>query len=171
MASSCPLKVLSSFKLKPFKLDLTYAYRATIFSNQVYIQLFVRSLEDVLVCGLIKMWYVMQPLSITGWGQHMISNMKYHFVVPSKETAAMASTCLSCQGNNCCADGTILAASCGASKSSSLVELEGHTLHGVFHCNGFGHLLCVNGLEMGSDLNGHQIMDFWDRICTTLRAR
>ncbi|XP_010674317.2 PHD finger protein MALE STERILITY 1 isoform X1 [Beta vulgaris subsp. vulgaris] len=106
-----------------------------------------------------------------GWGQHMISNMKYHFVVPSKETAAMASTCLSCQGNNCCADGTILAASCGASKSSSLVELEGHTLHGVFHCNGFGHLLCVNGLEMGSDLNGHQIMDFWDRICTTLRAR
>ncbi|KAH9614450.1 hypothetical protein KSS87_002216 [Heliosperma pusillum] len=104
-----------------------------------------------------------------GWGQHMICNMKYHFVVPSKETAAMASTCLSCQNNYCC-DGTILAARCG-SNSCSLVELEGHTLHGVFHCNGFGHLLCVNGLEMGSDLSGHQIMDFWDRICTSLRAR
>ncbi|KAL2925916.1 PHD finger protein MALE STERILITY 1 [Bienertia sinuspersici] len=89
-----------------------------------------------------------------GWGQHMICNMKYHFVVPSKETAAMASTCLSCQGN-CCADSTILAARCGT-KSCSLVELEGHTLHGVFHCNGFGHLLCVNGLEMGSDLTGNQ---------------
>ncbi|KNA19734.1 hypothetical protein SOVF_058800 [Spinacia oleracea] len=104
-----------------------------------------------------------------GWGQHMICNMKYHFVVPSKETAAMSSTCLSCQGN-CCTDGTILAARCGT-KSCSLVELEGHTLHGVFHCNGFGHLLCVNGLEMSSDLTGHQVMDFWDRICTSLRAR
>ncbi|KAL9233392.1 hypothetical protein vseg_008403 [Gypsophila vaccaria] len=104
-----------------------------------------------------------------GWGQHMICNMKYHFVVPSKETAAMASTCSSCQNNYTC-DGTILAARCG-SNSCSLVELQGHTLHGVFHCNGFGHLLCVNGLEMGSDLSGHQIMDFWDRICTSLRAR
>ncbi|XP_057539302.1 PHD finger protein MALE STERILITY 1 [Amaranthus tricolor] len=103
-----------------------------------------------------------------GWGQHMICNMMYHFVVPSKETAAMASTCLSCQGN-CCSDGTVLTARC--TKSCSLVELEGHTLHGVFHCNGFGHLLCVNGLEMGSDLAGDQLMDFWDRICTGLRAR
>jgi len=106
----------------------------------------------------------------TGWGQQMICNMKYHFVVPSKETAAMTSTCLSCNStnNNYCCDGTILATRCG---TNSLVELEGHTLHGVFHCNGFGHLLCVNGLEVGSDLSGHQIMDFWDRICTGLRAR
>ncbi|KAJ7982486.1 PHD finger protein family [Quillaja saponaria] len=46
-----------------------------------------------------------------------------------------------------------------------------HTMYGVFHSNGFGHLLCVNGLEMGSDLAGHQILEFWDRLCTGLRAR
>lgn len=48
---------------------------------------------------------------------------------------------------------------------------QGHAMHGVFHSNGFGHLLCVNGLEMGSKLCGSQIMDFWDRLCKGLRAR
>ncbi|GFP86559.1 phd finger protein male sterility 1 [Phtheirospermum japonicum] len=48
---------------------------------------------------------------------------------------------------------------------------EGHSLHGVFHPNGFGHLLCINGSESGSDLPGHQIMDFWDRLCSGLGAR
>ncbi|KAF7840521.1 PHD finger protein MALE STERILITY 1 [Senna tora] len=51
------------------------------------------------------------------------------------------------------------------------VELQGHMMQGVFHSNGFGHLLCVNGLETGSDLAGHQIMEFWDRLCTGLQAR
>ncbi|XP_031383441.1 PHD finger protein MALE STERILITY 1 [Punica granatum] len=46
-----------------------------------------------------------------------------------------------------------------------------HSLHGVFHSNGFGHLLCINGVEGGSELAGFQIMDFWDRLCTGLRAR
>lgn len=54
---------------------------------------------------------------------------------------------------------------------SSLIEFQGHILHGVFHSNGFGHLLSVNGFETGSHLAGHQIMDFWDRLCTRLRAR
>ncbi|XVF10604.1 hypothetical protein REPUB_Repub07fG0196800 [Reevesia pubescens] len=53
----------------------------------------------------------------------------------------------------------------------SLVELQGHIMHGVFHSNGFGHLLCVNGMEMGSNLAGDQIMEFWDRLCTGLQAR
>ncbi|KAL2545738.1 PHD finger protein MALE STERILITY 1 [Forsythia ovata] len=44
-------------------------------------------------------------------------------------------------------------------------------MHGVFHTNGFGHLLCINGLETGSDLAGYQIMEFWDRLCTGLGAR
>jgi hypothetical protein len=32
-------------------------------------------------------------------------------------------------------------------------------------------LLCVNGMEAVSTLAGWQIMDFWDRLCTGLRAR
>ncbi|XP_073148584.1 PHD finger protein MALE STERILITY 1 [Henckelia pumila] len=76
-----------------------------------------------------------------GWGHHMICNKKYHFVLPSKDT-------------NVC-------------------ELQGesHCMHGVFHSNGFGHLLCINGLETGSDVPGHQIMELWDRLCSSLRAR
>lgn len=54
---------------------------------------------------------------------------------------------------------------------SKLIELQGHMMQGVFHSNGFGHLLCVNGLETGSGLAGHQIMEFWDRLCTGLQAR
>uniref|UniRef100_A0A7N0V9P5 Zinc finger PHD-type domain-containing protein n=2 Tax=Kalanchoe fedtschenkoi TaxID=63787 RepID=A0A7N0V9P5_KALFE len=87
-----------------------------------------------------------------GWGQHFICKKKYHFLVPSKETMA------SCEEH-------------GEEGKSNILELEGHTMHGVFHSNGFGHLLCVNGLESGSNLSGHQIMDFWDRLCTGLRAR
>ncbi|XP_059645827.1 PHD finger protein MALE STERILITY 1 [Cornus florida] len=95
-----------------------------------------------------------------GWGQHMICNKKYHFLVPSKDTI---SACLSFWDNHDGSDST--------KGKYNFVELKGHVMHGVFHCNGFGHLLCVNGVEMGSDLTGHQIMDFWDRLCTGLRAR
>lgn len=44
--------------------------------------------------------------------------------------------------------------------------------HGLIHCNGFGHLLCINGIEGGSKyLCGREIMDLWDRICTFLQTR
>ncbi|KAL8159147.1 hypothetical protein V2J09_000684 [Rumex salicifolius] len=114
-----------------------------------------------------------------GWGQHMICNMKYHFVVPSKETVAtaIAAACVGCQQGKCChvvalrSDTAAAAAAPKKQTSFNLVELDNHALHGVFHCNGFGHLLRINGVEMGSDLTGHYIMDFWDRLCLGLRAR
>ncbi|XP_022156066.1 PHD finger protein MALE STERILITY 1 [Momordica charantia] len=95
-----------------------------------------------------------------GWGQHMICNKKYHFVLPSKETMMAASSC----SNNSNPRLSL-------SLSLRLVELEGHILHGVFHSNGFGHLLSLNGLEMGSTLPGYLVMDFWDRLCNALKAR
>lgn len=52
------------------------------------------------------------------------------------------------------------------------LEDSSHLLHGVIHTNGYGHLLRVNGREGGSKfLSGREIMDFWDRLCTTLRVR
>lgn len=80
----------------------------------------------------------------------MICNKKYHFLLPSN----------SGPGEN--------------GKSDWNIELhgdEGHKMHGVFHSNGFGHLLCINGSENGSDLLGYQIMEFWDRLCSKLGAR
>lgn len=90
----------------------------------------------------------------------MICNKKYHFVLPSKETEAVLLGRDSSYGGPDSGKG-----------QWSIVEVEGNTMHGVIHSNGFGHLLCVNGLEMGSDLAGRHIMDFWDRLCTNLRAR
>lgn len=92
----------------------------------------------------------------TGWGNHFICN-KYHFVLPSKEALG---TCTSCDAITTTNNG-----------KSKLIELQGHMMHGVFHSNGFGHLLCVNGLEMGSSLAGNQIMEFWNRLCYGLQAR
>lgn len=92
----------------------------------------------------------------------MICNKKYHFLLPTKDTVAAY---LNCEGNS----NNNRAGS--ANGKSNLLELQGHIMHGVFHSNGYGHLLSVNGVEMGSDLAGHHIMEFWDRLCTGLRAR
>ncbi|WCJ33681.1 RING/FYVE/PHD zinc finger superfamily protein [Euphorbia peplus] len=95
-----------------------------------------------------------------GWGHHLICNKKYHFVLPSKDTVIAF---LNCEGSF---DGSI-----SMKGKFNIVELQGHMMHGVFHSNGFGHLLCVNGMEAGSNLSGRQIIEFWDRLCTGLRAR
>ncbi|KAM7271802.1 hypothetical protein ACFE04_031016 [Oxalis oulophora] len=102
-----------------------------------------------------------------GWGHHLICNTKYHFVLPSKETmVAVAAACFDCKGYS------ETGAPPKGKSFSNLMELQGqHIMHGVFHSNGFGHLLCVNGIDSGFDLPGHQIMEFWDRLCTGLRAR
>ncbi|KAM2329852.1 hypothetical protein ACFX1X_020758 [Malus domestica] len=111
-----------------------------------------------------------------GWGQHMVCNKNYHFVLPSSDTMVAACSWNGKGGN--ASDGGQLLLNPTTTNSrnegnsmNNLVELEGHMLHGVFHSNGFGHLLCVNGVETGYDLAGHQILDFWDRLCTGLRAR
>ncbi|XVE57886.1 hypothetical protein DITRI_Ditri04bG0126200 [Diplodiscus trichospermus] len=96
-----------------------------------------------------------------GWGHHMICNKKYHFLLPSKDTVVSCFNCDEINDNDPNPEKGKL----------NLVELQGHIMHGVFHSNGFGHLLCVNGMEMGSDLAGYQIMEFWDRLCTGLQAR
>lgn len=50
--------------------------------------------------------------------------------------------------------------------------LHNHLLHGLLHCNGLGHLLCINGREGCSKfISGHQFMDLWDRLCTSLHVR
>lgn len=56
--------------------------------------------------------------------------------------------------------------------SPNAFHLATHLLHGLLHCNGFGHLLLINGREGGSRfVSGHLIMDLWDRFCTALRVR
>ncbi|EOY16518.1 RING/FYVE/PHD zinc finger superfamily protein, putative [Theobroma cacao] len=83
----------------------------------------------------------------TGWSNHFVSKRKYHVVIPNDR-----------DWNKPLEDGVL--------------NIHSHLLHGLIHCNGFGHLLCINGIEGGSKyLCGREIMDLWDRICEILRAR
>ncbi|KAA8547684.1 hypothetical protein F0562_004113 [Nyssa sinensis] len=83
----------------------------------------------------------------TGWSNHFVSKRKYHMIIPVDD-----------EWNKPLGDGTF--------------DLQTHLLHGLIHCNGFGHLLCINGIEGRSKyLCGREIMDLWDRICTNLHAR
>lgn len=107
----------------------------------------------------------------------MICNKRYHFLLLSKDMVVQA--CLNCNGNKHNYDSAGNNNNNNKNNSYSVidkisnlvVESQGHVMHGVFHSNGFGHLLCVNGVEKGSDLAGYQILEFWDRLCTGLGAR
>nr|XP_023897065.1 PHD finger protein MALE MEIOCYTE DEATH 1-like [Quercus suber]POE55257.1 phd finger protein male meiocyte death 1 [Quercus suber] len=82
-----------------------------------------------------------------GWSNHFVSKRKYHLIIPVDN-----------EWNKPLAD--------------NVIDLQTHLLHGLIHCNGFGHLLCINGIEGGSKyLCGREIMDFWDRICKNLQTR
>ncbi|VVA39886.1 PREDICTED: PHD [Prunus dulcis] len=83
----------------------------------------------------------------TGWSNHFVSKRKYHIIIPMDD-----------EWHKPLEDG--------------ICDLPTHLLHGLIHCNGYAHLVCVNGLEGGSKhLCGREIMDLWDRVCTNLRTR
>ncbi|XP_061352574.1 PHD finger protein MALE MEIOCYTE DEATH 1-like [Gastrolobium bilobum] len=82
-----------------------------------------------------------------GWSGHYVSKRRYHFIIPMDN---------------------------GWHKPliEGALDSQSHLLHGVIHCNGYGHLLRLNGVEGGSRvLSGREIMDLWDRICINLGAR
>ncbi|XP_010034488.2 PHD finger protein MALE MEIOCYTE DEATH 1 [Eucalyptus grandis] len=82
-----------------------------------------------------------------GWGNHYMSGRRYHLIIPKDG-------CWSRPLEECDLDE------------------PNHLLHGLIHGNGFGHLICINGIEGGSKfLCGREIMDLWDRICNNLLVR
>ncbi|PKI71253.1 hypothetical protein CRG98_008353 [Punica granatum] len=82
-----------------------------------------------------------------GWSHHFVSKRRYHLIVPPE-----------CEWTEPMGD--------------NMLELNTHLLHGMIHCNGFGHLLCINGKEEGPNpFSASELMDIWDRICTILRVR
>ncbi|KAK1349775.1 hypothetical protein POM88_054782 [Heracleum sosnowskyi] len=44
-----------------------------------------------------------------------------------------------------------------------------HLLHGLIHYNGYGHLLSINNSINNSDDDDSNLLDLWDRLCTTLQ--
>ncbi|XP_051141119.1 PHD finger protein MALE MEIOCYTE DEATH 1 [Andrographis paniculata] len=82
-----------------------------------------------------------------GWSHHLVTKRKYHMIIPANDEWQK-------------------------SLDEGAFDLQTHLLHGLIHCNGFGHLICINGIDGGSKfITGREIMDLWDRICTALHAR
>ncbi|KAK4283235.1 hypothetical protein QN277_000210 [Acacia crassicarpa] len=117
---------------------------------------------------------------VVGWSDHPVCSKRYHFIIKA-DGSSIGGYHKPCM---CCGD--ILHLSESKCRSCSHVtttddvedwvyhQLENttHLLHGVFHANGYGHLLRVNGREGGSRvLSGFHIMNFWDRLCKSLGAR
>lgn len=51
-------------------------------------------------------------------------------------------------------------------------DIQTHLLYGLIHCNGYGHLICINGVNENSDFpSKNDVMNLWDWICTMLRTR
>ncbi|XP_072992927.1 PHD finger protein MALE MEIOCYTE DEATH 1-like [Typha latifolia] len=82
-----------------------------------------------------------------GWSHHWVSKRRYHVIIPSDEDWDKP-------------------------LHPEAFHRPTHILHGLVHCNGFGHLLVLNGRAAGSHfLSGCDLMDFFDRLCTALRVR
>ncbi|KDO60815.1 hypothetical protein CISIN_1g041583mg, partial [Citrus sinensis] len=82
-----------------------------------------------------------------GWSHHFVCKRRYHFIIPQHEKWI---------------------------KPLNMDTLEhcDHILHGVVHCNGFGHLLSISGSKDGSNyLCEEQIMNLFDHLCTILHTQ
>ncbi|XP_068658178.1 PHD finger protein MALE MEIOCYTE DEATH 1 [Aristolochia californica] len=83
----------------------------------------------------------------TGWSHHFVTKRRYHLIIPVDSLWDRP-------------------------LHGKILDLQNHLLHALIHCNGYGHLLCINGQEGGSNyISGSEIMDLFDRICSTLRTR
>ncbi|KAJ9554118.1 LOW QUALITY PROTEIN: hypothetical protein OSB04_018163 [Centaurea solstitialis] len=90
-----------------------------------------------------------------GWGHHFVCKRRYRFLIPSYgEKPPLMDRDHDQKKNNLELDDTSI-------------------LHGLIHCNGFGHLISINKLEFGSSvcLSETDVMDFWDGICNSLKTR
>ncbi|XP_022718188.1 PHD finger protein At1g33420 isoform X2 [Durio zibethinus] len=116
---------------------------------------------------------------VVGWSGHPVCRKRYHFIIRCCDNAINDKENKSCPG---CANLLhFLESRCRRCNGGdddveeweySQFQDNTHLLHGIVHSNGYGHLLIVNGREGGSNrLSGFQIMNFWDRLCTTLSVR
>ncbi|TXG57090.1 hypothetical protein EZV62_018403 [Acer yangbiense] len=82
-----------------------------------------------------------------GWSHHFVSKRRYHLIIPENLKWSRP-------------------------LNMDSIEFDTHLLHGVIHCNGFGHLLSINGTKDYSDyLCGEELMNLWDCLCSCLRTQ
>lgn len=97
--------------------------------------------------GGIFGWFCVLNLGFEGWSHHFVSKRNYHLIIPKDDKW-------------------------NKPLMEESLQLQTHLLHGLIHCNGFGHLLCVNGFHANSKyLHGQEIMNLWDHLCAILQTR
>ncbi|XP_023904626.2 PHD finger protein At1g33420 [Quercus suber] len=123
---------------------------------------------------------------VAGWSGHPVCRKRYHLIIRAESGSGSLDD--GCQDHNksCSSCGAQLHLSESRCRSCNCMitaddledwaynQFEDHThlLHAVVHSNGYAHLLTVNGREGGSlFLSGRHIMDFWDRLSTSLALR
>ncbi|XP_024961182.1 PHD finger protein At2g01810-like [Cynara cardunculus var. scolymus] len=87
-----------------------------------------------------------------GWGHHFVCKRRYRFMIPPYGDKQPLKD---------------------HDQKNSLELDDTHILHGLIHCNGFGHLISINKLELGSSncLTQTDVMNLWDSICSSLKTR
>lgn len=92
---------------------------------------------------------------VVAWGHHMVSKSKYHFILPKRDRWDM-------------------------NLKADFSTCQDHLMYGLIHCNGYGHLICINGVEVDSYSPVETISEFpcedqamnlWDCICSLLHPR
>ncbi|KAK6146691.1 hypothetical protein DH2020_020560 [Rehmannia glutinosa] len=84
---------------------------------------------------------------LSGWGHHFVCKRKYYFIIPAKDDW-------------------------NTPLDEDFALYDSHYLYGLIHCNGYGHLICINGLKNNSNLfTADDSMELWERLCTLLKAR
>lgn len=101
----------------------------------------------VLSSDLLREFFF-NSLLFEGWGHHFVSKRRYHIIIPSRDNW-------------------------NKPLKGDFLANRNHLLHGLIHCNGYGHLLSINSLDDddSNSLQGNDLMELWDRICTTLQTR
>ncbi|KAL6566310.1 hypothetical protein OROGR_001925 [Orobanche gracilis] len=120
-------------------------------------------IEDYIVCDM-TVWctalvtendgvlplYVMEETvenSLDPFCEHCELSVRYHLIIPVKENRNLP-------------------------LDEDFGDIHSHDLYGLIHCNGYGHLLGINGLQKQSNFSAaDDCMELWDRLCTVLKVR
>ncbi|KAL3644740.1 hypothetical protein CASFOL_009920 [Castilleja foliolosa] len=84
---------------------------------------------------------------LSGWGHHFVCKRRYRFIIPVKQNRNMP-------------------------LDEDFAEIHSNNLHGLIHCNGYGHLISISSSKTNTKLSApDDIMELWDRLCSVLNVR
>ncbi|PKA49975.1 PHD finger protein MALE MEIOCYTE DEATH 1 [Apostasia shenzhenica] len=156
MDPGCPIDFFGAFRdnIREFLRRCSDAERRTTAGMLTWCTLLVDEMTGVLIplytveeCVRRSQRPFCDYCRCSGWSHHFVSRRRYHVIIPADDDWDKP-------------------------LNPNAILMHSHLLHGLLHCNGFAHLLCINGREGGSKfISGEQFMALWDRLCSSLHVR